>query len=645
MATAPHGLGCRPSIPDQRNYPFTEALKRPLLPGESLTLPASVDRRTELPACYDQLSEGSCFPPGTHIRMADGSERHIEDLKLLDLVVTAEGNVGRVMANMVRMETSYITQVKLRGHGHLRLTAEHPILTKRGYIPARDLQPTDYVALPKYMPAHVKESILVETYVPIQARSMKRARVVRYAGVGDRPSLSARIIPLQEELRLSPALGRILGLFLAEGSITGNRTAWTFNVTERGTLVAELVSLLGEELGVDPHIQIRPNNSINVVVYGQQLSRLLHALCGNGAGQKALHPDLCSGSRDFLEAVLRGWLDGDGWRRLGNGSTRPDAGKNAGISISQDLAMAMYDIAQALGLRPAIQYRQPTMNSAAKTRRPIWTVLLNAGDDVQQSHQDETHTWRKIREIGREPYCGPVYNLSVEGDQSYVAEGIGVHNCTAFATGAAFRHSRRRRKGWPAVPAQGWAPSLHYPDGECYDISFQLQYWLSREKEGTTDVDAGASIKDAIATLHEHGAAAWHNYPYRPDQALKRPPAAAIANAARHETAAYYQLDGSALQLRQALAAGYLPVIGVVVYNSIFGVGADGLVPMPRPGEAVAGGHALCVVGYTADGHFLVRNSWSQYGWGMSGYCLFPEAYLTNSQLCFETWAIDVGAA
>jgi hypothetical protein len=34
----------------------------------------------------------------------------------------------------------------------------------------------------------------------------------------------------------------------------------------------------------------------------------------------------------------------------------------------------------------------------------------------------------------REHYAGPVYNLSVEGDESYVAEGVGVHNCTGHGT-------------------------------------------------------------------------------------------------------------------------------------------------------------------------------------------------------------------
>jgi intein/homing endonuclease len=45
----------------------------------------------------------------------------------------------------------------------------------------------------------------------------------------------------------------------------------------------------------------------------------------------------------------------------------------------------------------------------------------------------EAYLWRKVREIGHQQFSGHIYNLSVEGDESYIAEGIGVHNCAAAA--------------------------------------------------------------------------------------------------------------------------------------------------------------------------------------------------------------------
>ncbi len=51
---------------------------------------------------YNQGIEGACFPAGTLIQRDDGSLVAIEDLRLLDGVRTAEGNIGVVRQTMVR---------------------------------------------------------------------------------------------------------------------------------------------------------------------------------------------------------------------------------------------------------------------------------------------------------------------------------------------------------------------------------------------------------------------------------------------------------------------------------------------------------------------------------------------------------------
>jgi intein/homing endonuclease len=39
---------------------------------------------------------------------------------------------------------------------------------------------------------------------------------------------------------------------------------------------------------------------------------------------------------------------------------------------------------------------------------------------------DQEYMWRKVRSISAEAFCGPVYDLGVEGAGSFVTEGIGV---------------------------------------------------------------------------------------------------------------------------------------------------------------------------------------------------------------------------
>lgn len=66
----------------------------------------------------DQGRQGACFPGGVFVRMADGSHRKIEDVRLLDEVVTAEGRTGRVLQTMVRPASEL---VEVRAWGHMLL--------------------------------------------------------------------------------------------------------------------------------------------------------------------------------------------------------------------------------------------------------------------------------------------------------------------------------------------------------------------------------------------------------------------------------------------------------------------------------------------------------------------------------------------
>jgi hypothetical protein len=377
----------------------------------------------------DQGDLGSCFPPGVRVRMADGSERRIEEVRLLDRVVTAEGRTGRVMRTMVRDHEQGLVRVMLTGHAHLRMTRNHPVLTTRGYVPAGELVIGDEVALTKYQPSETTEAIVAADVLTDPSHLLPKGN--RWRGVQGRSGLRVDANPLPEKLVLSESSGRLLGLFLAEGSADKSKVRWCFGSHEDGTLVAETVELLTREWGVTPHVQHRPNNSTFVTVYGTGWARLMSRMCGNGdgygAGKKGPHAMLMSGSREFLAAMLDGWLAGDGHRRADGGQE--------GVTISADLALAMYDIAQSLGRRPVLDRRESPQNAYAKTRQPRWTVTMAAQSQARnKSHQDETHVWRRVRELRLEDYAGPVFNLEVEGDHSYVAEGVAVHNCTGNAT-------------------------------------------------------------------------------------------------------------------------------------------------------------------------------------------------------------------
>merc|ERR1712203_453013 len=62
-------------------------------------------------------------------------------------------------------------------------------------------------------------------------------------------------------------------------------------------------------------------------------------------------------------------------------------------------------------------------------------------------------------------------------------------------------------------------------------------------------------------------------------------------------------------------------------------VAETGVMPMPKDGDSILGGHAVQCCGYDDDrGAFIVRNSWGE-GWGASGYFFMPYAYMVHPVL------------
>ena len=168
-------------------------------------------------------------------------------------------------------------------------------------------------------------------------------------------------------------------------------------------------------------------------------------------------------------------------------------------------------------------------------------------------------------------------------------------------------------------------------------------YYNERVIEGTVNDDAGAMLRDGIKSVARSGAPHEALWPYRISRFRTRPPAAAFADAKKHEAIAYQRVTQTADGMKSCLAAGYPFVCGFTVYESFesAAVAKSGTVPMPRSAEALLGGHAVLAVGYDDPSQRVIfRNSWGP-GWGQAGYGTLPYAYLADANLSADFWTIQ----
>ncbi len=599
-------MTARPPLGREAPLDFGHTQKYPL---RSLlaAAPITVNRALRLPywhATHDQGGTSSCFPAGTLVRMADGSQKKIEDVRPLDSVLTAEGNTGTVLQSMARMHTTGMIRVKAWGHSHLRATPEHPFLTRRGYVAAGELVPGDEIAMPRYAP---QTAAVLET-APFLAenRPRKDTKVGRrvYESARGRGRVEVLVSPVPPTIELTEDFGRIVGLWMAEGSYSRDSLQWHFGGHERDTLASELVGLLASCLGVEAILRTRGNGALVVSLYGQPWSKLFTRMLSLGAYDKRLPGALASGPLPFLESVLGGWLAGDGHNRRG---------RDSGVTVSRALANDMVAIGAAIGRFPSIRVSKGKPNASAATRRDRYDLEF-AGESYRAT-QDDTHLWRRIRGTEEEDFAGYVFNIHVEGDESYVAEGIGVHNCVGHAAAmerAITNLAQNRLTG-------------RLPMTRRYD---PLDIWRrAKIIDGNTMTDPandddGTYVSSAYDVLRDEGA--WRVKSMKLTEAGNPKVVGPWPARDLDEGVVTNRWAANVDEMRAAIASGVPVVTGTNWYERFFEpvrVGSEFWIGRGSSWGPVRGGHAVCIYGASDRRQaFRVKNSWTGFPLVWVGY-------------------------
>ncbi len=196
-------------------------------------------------------------------------------------------------------------------------------------------------------------------------------------------------------------------------------------------------------------------------------------------------------------------------------------------------------------------------------------------------------------------------------------------SCTANAIAAAFEYDLRDQGMTDFMPAR------------------LAIYYGERQIEHTVKTDAGAEIRDGMKVIAKTGAGPESLCPYLISQFAVAPSAAYYAAAAKNQCSVYEKVAQTGEAIKSVLAAGRPIVFGITVYASFesAAVANTGTVPMPKKTEAVEGGHAILITGYTKT-RMLFRNSWGT-SWGKKGYGSLPLAYVLNPNLASDFWTLS----
>lgn len=205
-----------------------------------------------------------------------------------------------------------------------------------------------------------------------------------------------------------------------------------------------------------------------------------------------------------------------------------------------------------------------------------------------------------------------------------VYDQLQLGSCTANAIAAAIEFDRIKQGLTDIIPSRLFI------------------YYNERVLIHTVNSDSGAQIRDGIKTVAAQGVCPEVEWPYVISKFRVKPLPQCYADALHDRAVSYARVPQVLSQIQGCLAGGTPVVFGFSVYSSFESatVAKTGVVPMPRRGEQMLGGHAVLAVGYDdAKQVFIVRNSWGS-SWGVEGYMAMPYAYLT-SPLASDFWAIN----
>lgn len=386
-----------------------------------------------------EIVANPCFVPGTPITMFGGVRKPIESITAGEYVLTHTGAVRQVTEAMVRPYDGDVTHLRLGSEASdVIATPEHPFLAIKG-------QQVGHL-----FPQNGAWSRSFHNPNPrwIKARDLS---------VGDFVQISCPDLP-RERADEDVTWARLLGLSVAECSLTSYRTggplgrvAWHLHRKEEE--YAQFIKNAMLSRGYSAKDAFKGANGRTIVVNSTALAELLFVQMGRGAAGKHLFDEVWTWSVEERRALLIGWLEGDGHV---NHKNKRGGRVVSGCSISRKLIEQLHDLAMSCGYCPtlfklskggprkqdsyslgfggddagdlAARMGQPYPPCADLPRR-----ILRVGG---QAFREITHAWTEY-------YSGPVFNLEVESDHSYTANGLSVHNCMKgadeFTLSAGFR--------------------------------------------------------------------------------------------------------------------------------------------------------------------------------------------------------------
>jgi len=370
----------------------------------------------------------ACIPEGYHIYTNDGI-KDISEVKEGDYVLSHNGTFDKVIKTFKRQHNGEIIVITPKVIKFpIKLTPEHPVLACRFKMKGKK---------PHYQ--RVKsENWQLEW---IEAKNLKKGDYVVFPlpNFEDDKFAKSFLEAFTEPDKIFEFM-ELAGFYVAEGDSIGKEgIRFSFGSHEVGRIkrVKELIRVLFNK---EPSV-VNQGSSITVRLGDYVLSRLFRTWFGCKAKLKKMPMWIITMPKIYLIPFLKGLFAGDGSIYVHHFQSKSYHVITYATS-SEVLAHQLLFLFSRFGIVPTVNIeKQRKWGNRSKYTfafRGSNMIKLAKLLEVKISEPKELHNkafifnnfiWMEIGDIKTEQFNGFVYNIEVEGSNSYVCEGITVHNC------------------------------------------------------------------------------------------------------------------------------------------------------------------------------------------------------------------------
>ncbi len=399
-----------------------------------------------------------CFPPGQLVKTPFGYHA-IETIDANHYVYSGHGHIRKVLATQYREYQGGLIEVKTQKlGGTISLTSDHhvPIIrpktkyykkTKqfyrqvRGYqlkgkegltlnreklgrygdmleVPAGELKAGDFVLYPITTSITDIPHIDLSTYLTKTYHKGPKPRIIPYS------------VPVSKDFL------RLVGYYLAEGS--NHRAYIRFSLGNHEEIFArEIVRLIKKVFGLKATIYRRSKiktakTGLEITVCHSYLADIFANLCGKGAEHKHI-PFIFQELPPAKQMILVQAINkGDGHSFIPRLSSHVCTVLTI---VSPVLIEQVTDILLRNNIFPSVSSSPKRIDKLGTNHKGTnsvkWSPTAHARHEVTYSNGEATYWLLPIKNVTTRLYQGPVYNLTVDEDHTYIAKNFAVSNCGA----------------------------------------------------------------------------------------------------------------------------------------------------------------------------------------------------------------------